>query len=340
MLRSASRLAVLIGGTVLGIVLLVLLLRSVNGAQLAQDFARANYLYLAAAFVFMVINWVLKVPRWALLFGSEAPGPNTLFGAMNVGYAINSLLPARLGELVRAYWVRDQGHVSMVKTLSTIALERVTDGVTLLVLLLLVAPTVAFPRALLKPAFSLGAIFVAALLAMAVLAYASGDETGYVGRMFSWMERGKLAPAGRLGRQITAGLQVLRSGRDLALVVLYTLIIWAANGLMVWLILRSFHIDVPIQAGYLLTAVLNLGMAVPSSPGYVGIFEYLMVLTLALFHIGHTPALAAALALHAFSFVPVTVVGLIYLAHAGVGVTTLLLRSSAGGRPSPEESSI
>lgn len=331
MLRSWSRLALLIGGTALGIVLLVLLLRSVNGAQLGDDLTHADYRYLAIAIVFLLINWLLKVPRWSLLFGADAPGFNTLFGAMNVGYAVNSLLPARLGELVRAYWVRDRGEVSMVKTLSTIALERVTDGVTLLIVLLLVAPTVAFPKALLKPALSLGAVFVAALLAMAVLAYASGQETGFVVRLFDRLERGRLAPAGRIGRQITAGLQVLRSGRDLALVVLYTLIIWASNGLMVWIVLRAFHIDVPLQAGFLLTAVLNLGMAVPSSPGYVGIFEYLMVLTLALFGIARTPALAAALAMHAISFVPVTVVGLIYLVHAGAGMTASLLRSSAAG---------
>src|SRR5947209_4644030 len=131
--RIVPRLAVLVGGTVLGIVLLVLLLRSVDFDQLGAALSNADFAYLALALIPFLANWLLKVPRWSLLYGEGGPSWDTLFGAINVGYAINALLPARLGELVRAYWVRDRAGTSMVLTLSTIALERVLDGVTLVV---------------------------------------------------------------------------------------------------------------------------------------------------------------------------------------------------------------
>jgi uncharacterized membrane protein YbhN (UPF0104 family) len=94
-------------------------------------------------------------------------------------------------------------------------------------------------------------------------------------------------------------------------------------------VLRAFHIDAPVTAGFLLTAVLNLGMAVPSTPGYIGVYDFLFVWMLKLYHVAKAPALAAALGMHAISFLPFAIVGIVYLARAGVQMTVQLLRSSA-----------
>ena len=79
----------------------------------------------------------------------------------------------------------------------------------------------------------------------------------------------------------------------------------------------EYGIDVPLLAGFLLTGVLYLGMAVPSSPGYVGVFDYLMVVTLGLYGEPRAASLAAAFAAHVINFVPVTLVGLAYLGRHG-----------------------
>src|SRR5438874_1567441 len=147
--KLLPRILLLLAGTALGAGLLVLLLRSVNLDELGTDFSNVDYRYLALAAPPFALILLLKVARWEILYGADAPGWDTLFGAINVGYAINSVLPLRLGEVVRAYWVRDRTGISMVRTLSTIALERVMDGVTLVLLFVLTAPTVAFPRQLL-----------------------------------------------------------------------------------------------------------------------------------------------------------------------------------------------
>jgi uncharacterized protein (TIRG00374 family) len=334
---TAGRVLFLLGGTALGVVLLVLLLRSVDLGALGDAFSTVDYTYLALEILPFLINWLLKVPRWSLLFGEDAPGWDTLFGAMNVGYAINALFPARLGEIVRAYWVRDRAGAGMVQALSTIALERVLDGTTLVILLVLMLPTVPFPHELLGPALTLGAVFVIVLIVMAAVANSEGGDSA-VGRLADRLEGGRLLPAGKAIRQVVAGLHALRDRRALALVLLYTAVIWASNAVFFWLMVRAFHLDVPFAAGILLATVLNLGMAVPSSPGYVGVFEYLTVLTLGLYGVGagsvqhpSAPALAPALALHVFAFGPVTVVGLVYIARAGVSVTVQMVRSGAGG---------
>lgn len=323
-----TRLLLLIAGTGLGIALLIFLFRSVNLNQLGTDFSTVNYSYLAIAVVPFLFTLLAKVPRWALLFGEDAPNWDTLFGAMNVGYAVNALLPARLGEIVRAYWVRDRSGVSMMHTLATIALERVIDGITLLIVLLIMATTVALPLKLLGPALTIGVLFVIALVLMVWLAHGSSREGHVFSRMMQRWESGRWALVAGVVRQIVAGVQVLRSRRAIVLVLTYTFVTWASNAVLIWLVLRAFHIEAPLAAGILLTAVLNLGMAVPSAPGYLGVFDYLMVLTLSLYGIHHTPALAAALAFHAIAFVPVTIIGLFYITRSGFQMTLKLLRTS------------
>jgi uncharacterized protein (TIRG00374 family) len=327
--RIVVRALLLLLGTGIGIALLALLLRSINPRQLGNDFANADYRYLLLAIIPWLAALMLKVPRWRLLYGADAPRWSTLFAAMNVGYAINTLLPARLGEVVRAYWVRDRTGVSMVRSLSTIAVERVTDGVAVVIMLVATVPTVAFPRALLGPALTLGAIFFAVLIGMGVLAFSSGQTEGRLARFLRTLEQGRFAVAVRMMTQVFAGLHALRSRRSIALLALYTVLIWTSNVLLSWVALRAFHLAVPFPAAILLTSVLNLGMAVPSSPGYVGVYEYLMVLTLSLYGIAHTPALATAFAYHVISFVPIAIIGLMYIARSGVESTVQMVRVGA-----------
>jgi uncharacterized protein (TIRG00374 family) len=326
--RLLPRILLLLAGMVLGVGLIVYLLRSVNLAQLGASFAHVDYLYLVLTIPFFVANLVLKVPRWALLFGDEAPGFDTLFGAINVGYAVNALLPARLGDLVRAYWVRERAGLGMVRTLSTIALERVLDGITVLALFLVLAPTVALPANVRGSALAAGVVFVLVLVVMIALAYLSNRENQFT-RFLRRLEMGRGAIVAHAIRQVAQGLRALHSRRTVALVVLYTLVIWGTNCVILWLVVRAFHIDAPFAAGALGTAVVNLGMALPSTPGYLGVFDYLTVVTLGLYGVARTPALAAALIFHAIAFIPVTVIGIIYIARAGLQVTLQMVRGNS-----------
>lgn len=327
-LRLASQLLFLVAGVALSAGLIIVLIRSVNVGRLGSDFRHANYLFLVATIPTFAANVLFKVPRWGILFGDDAPGWDTMFGAINVGYAVNTLLPARLGDFVRAYWIRDHAGIGIVRTLSTIALERVTDGIAVLALFLILAPTVAFPAGVRSSALLAGVLFVAVLLVMVALVYSMSRDNA-VARLVQRHEEGRWGMAGRAIRQLTNGLRALNSIRAILLLILYTMIIWGSNALLLWFILRAFHLDAPYAAGLLSNSVVSLGMTVPSTPGYIGIFDYLIVITLGLYGIGKTSALAAALVFHAIAFIPVTIIGIIYIARAGLRVTTQMLRSGA-----------
>jgi uncharacterized protein (TIRG00374 family) len=323
------RIGLAAAGTALGVVLLVVLLNNVKLDQLQADIAGADVGLLALAFVFYTVNLLIKVPRAALLYGDDAPSWDTLFGAINIGYGLNAVLPARLGEVARAYWIRERAQISMVRSLSTIALERVIDGVAVLILLLAMVPTVAVPAKLLGPALTVGVAFIAALVGMVVLAHQSTGENNLVSALVARLEGGRWSAIGVAIRHVIIGLQVLRSRRAVLLLALYTGITWGSNIFFGWFVLRALHIGVPLTAGALLIATLNLGMSVPSTPGYVGVFEGLAVLTLNLYNVPKTQALAAALVLHVMAFAPSTVIALFYLSRAGFQSTLQLVRASA-----------
>lgn len=287
---------------------------------LARAFAQVDYTYLLIALVPFLLTFGIKVTRWGLLFGRDAPTWRALFEAISVGYGVNTILPLRLGEVITAYWVRDRSQVGMARTLGTIAVERITDGVAVLLILVVFAPTVAFPPALIAPTVVIGGLMVAGLASLVVVALVSEPQAGWMERAILRLRATPLRLVVDMLAQAFTGVRALRQPSAFSLYLLYTVIIWVSNSVLFWLLVRAFHLDVPLSAGFLLTGVLFLGMAVPSSPGYLGVFDYLMVLTLSLYNVKHADAVAAALAAHFINFVPVTIVGLALLAWHGQGV--------------------
>jgi uncharacterized membrane protein YbhN (UPF0104 family) len=208
----------------------------------------------------------------------------------------------------------------------------VVDATAVLVIFVAFAPTVALPRTLLRPALVVAALSIVALaLLIAAVVWSRRQHASTA--LLRW----KIMRAPRVAgiiQQMLLGVRVLGERHVLLPFTTYTAVIWLSNSVLYWLIVRAFHLDVPLSAGFLLTGVVSLGMAVPSSPGYLGVFDYLVVLTLGLYSVAHAPAVAAALAAHFINFVPVTLVGLGLIAHRGgsaaLGVLTV---RQPGGPP-------
>jgi uncharacterized membrane protein YbhN (UPF0104 family) len=101
----------------------------------------------------------------------------------------------------------------------------------------------------------------------------------------------------------------------------WSLAIWGVSALFVYSIMLAFHIDAPVTAAVLLLCATNLGMAVPSSPGYVGVYHYLVVTSLSLFGVERELALSYAFVLHLLAFLPVSLLGAFYVAKGNWTLT-------------------
>lgn len=314
--RTVARWTYLSFGLALGALLLLLALQSVDAAALADALAATDPLLLLLGLLTVGATIVAKALRWRLLFYPQhrTQSWTVLTSALVIGQTVNFLLPARLGELARAYLAGEAEGQGKLLALGTIVVEKLLDGLTLLLLLALLFVVVPVPDWLRLSGGISALVLVILLLAVLLL-------TGQRRRLLGAMDRaGDVVPAlERLGlRRRTAaladGLSALQSGWVNVRLLLWTAGIWLLAGLSNYLILLALRIEVPLLiASLVVLVVVHLGMVVPSTPARIGVFHYLCLLSLSLLGVEQSVALAYGFVLHGVVVLPVIVAGLLCL---------------------------
>jgi uncharacterized protein (TIRG00374 family) len=311
--------------------LVVLFLRNVDLRHVAGEIIRARMRWLLVSLVAAVLSIVFRALRWQYLLeplGHASFGNS--FRATAVGFAANSILPARAGEVIRPYFLARHENMTATGAFATIILERVLDVLTVLVLLALsvfvfnrgvgVANPTAFAAMKWAGATALGGSIVA-LVVMFVLA---GDP----GRIGRWMTRLEQAVpstlAGLIGsvaEKFSRGLGAVRRPGRLFVALLWSFPLWLTIAAGLWAVSEAFRIDVPFTGSFLLVAILVIGVAVPT-PGAIGGFHeaYRLGATM-FFGAPDNAAVGAAIVAHLFSVGPVLVLGLFFAAQVGLNLS-------------------
>ncbi len=300
-----------VAGLAISMAALFLAFRGVEWSGVGDSLGEANYALLAAAVPLLILLTVFRAQRWRLLFRPDASvSLMAAFGSLNIGYMANNVLPFQLGELARAYVLGEWQQVSKVRALSTIAVERIVDTLTLLVLLGLLLPFVDLPRI---AAVTAGIVLVAALAAGGCVVLAVVDRP----RVERWYARiaGQVptrfkAAADRGARSLLDGVSGLRATTVLLPVLGWTVVSWATSSAVLYLILEAFSVDVPITAAPFLLVATTFGFFVPSSPANLGVYDAISIRTLTeVFSVDHEIATSYALVAHALYLVPPTLLG-------------------------------
>lgn len=286
--------------------------------------SQANYVYaIPAVAVYFVGVWFRAV-RWQVLLGPLRPlSAARLFPVVVVGYMANNVLPARLGELVRAYILGEREGVSKSAVLATIVVERTFDGLTMIIFMLIAGLTVALDDTLRGIMYSSAAVFVVALAAFVVVAASPARAVALITLLLRPLPDKVRRIVADVVAKFVDGLSVLGSIRNVLLVLATSIAAWSAEAAMYWLLGLGFALPVGPQAYLLTTAVANIGGMLPSSPGYVGTFEWFSMTALSVFGLGSDQALSYILALHAFLLAPVTLLGLAFLWRLGLSLRVL-----------------
>ena len=127
----------------------------------------------------------------------------------------------------------------------------------------------------------------------------------------------------RLFGHVANGLAVLKDSKRFVVVLLWTVAHWLTHALGLYLGFLAVGINVPFTAALFLQGILGIGVAVPSSPGFVGVFEGAAKVGLAVYAIPGTLAVSWAIGYHVLSFIPITVLGMWYFARLGLGLKDL-----------------
>jgi uncharacterized protein (TIRG00374 family) len=317
-------------GIAVSVILIGLFIRSTDFGEVKMAFEDVNWwLALASLPVYFLGLW-LRTIRWQYLLRAVKPVRTLrLYPVVIIGLMANNLIPARAGELARAYVLGQRERISKTTSLGTIAVDRIFDGLTLVPMMLIVVAFAShdanFDVGVGSWTVSLnfeGLGIVMAIvfgLALAVLAYLALSEQGRI-LLHKWVHR--FTPHAlkdsveRLLHSFFDGLHALRSPTDLGIAMVMSVLSWTLEATMYYMVARAFGIDEAFYVFLLLTAAANLVIAVIATQGGVGPFELVVSRTIVAFAASDSikpVADAYAIGLHALLLFPIIILGLYFM---------------------------
>jgi glycosyltransferase 2 family protein len=312
-------------GVVVSIVFLALALRGLDFAGFWTTVRQANYWWLIPGIaVYFAAVWA-RTWRWHYMLRHIKQIPlRRLFPVVVIGYMGNNVYPARAGEVLRSYILKRREAVPVSVSLATVVLERLFDGLVMLLFVFVTLPFAPLPSGydVLVSVFSV--IFLVALVVFLALAI----RPERMSSVYAWLVD-RAVPAGLRPRihglfdRFVEGLQSLRSPRELALIFLSSTLIWLGETTKYWFVMWAFYpaMYVPFTVLMLMTAVVNLFTTLPSTPGYVGTFDAPGIAILTAYSVPKTVATGYTLVLHVALWLPITLLGALFmlLDHIGWG---------------------
>jgi glycosyltransferase 2 family protein len=287
---------------------LYLALRHVDSRAVLDAVRSANAPAVLSAVAAMGIVYLLQAYRWRSIsrLGRELPMLR-FFEYVLRSVACNNAVPGRPGDLLRAHWLARGARVTRVRALATVVVDRAADVLTLVVALVVTYGAVDHPGWLRR--LQGGALVLAALLlCLLLLVYRRAGNRGDARRTSGFR---------RVAGELTTAMKQGVAGNGLSIVTTSALA-WAAWAMGAWLVAHSLGVGLSIVGAVFVTAILNLGSMLPSSPGFVGTYQWLSVASLGLLGTGRTEAVAFSLLMQAVWFVPTTIVGGCLALRAGV----------------------
>jgi uncharacterized protein (TIRG00374 family) len=306
---------------VISAVLLFLAVRGVDWTQVLATLRRGRGEFLALACLFLTVSYVIRALRWRVVLSAERRiALMTVFSAMMAGYLGNSVLPARAGELIRSVLLGRQTGLSASYALATTLLERLADAAALVIIGLLGLVVLGtLPEWLLMAAQVTGTLGLVGLAGLWLVRRFDRRLIAHIARL------PVPAPLGtrltELSSQFLLGLSALRNRRRGLTFAALTAVIWMLDVMFALMIGRAFDLPLLVPQAMVLLAALGLASAVPSTPGYVGVYQFVAVTVLIPFGFSRDQALVQVIGLQ----------GVVYGVEIVLGALSLWFLSGSKG---------
>lgn len=309
----------IIGGLV-SVFFLYLALRKVDYSELWTTIQHAHWWYLIPNLVLVVGVMFIRAWRWRLILRPVGDVPYArVYSSTMIGFMVNNVLPARLGEIARAVSLGAKTGLSRSAALATIIIERVYDSLTLLVFLWLVF---AFSRISELTEVSrisyLGWVFLAVNVVLIVILALLQYRNAAVVRAITWLTKPLSEKYRERAREVTVkfakGLRIHHDWPTTLGVVASSLVLWFIMGISNYFIFMALGFDhLPWEASFVVLVVVSLMISIPSTAGYVGVFHWATQISLAVYGLKESQGLAVAIVLHAAQYIPITLLGFYFL---------------------------
>lgn len=316
-------------GIAISVGLLYWAFRDEDLGRIATEIRSADPLLLLIATAFATFIFWIRAWRWRAILEPACKDTSfrSRFAGVTIGAMGNNLLAARAGEFARAYAFSRMEPISIVASFSSLVIERLFDGIFLVMFLFLAMMLPGFPPFQVSGdvSYVTGARMLVFLIALAfaLLFLITLWPDRFVARIEAVVTR--ILPE-KLRRPVidsleafVVGVSSLRDPKLILRAAFWSAAVWTVNALGFWVAFHAFGMDLPLSAGIFFTSCIALAVSAPSGPGFVGIYQAAAQFVLVtLWGQEAAKALALSVGFYISAFIPVTLIGLFYAYRLGL----------------------
>ncbi|MBW2077566.1 MAG: hypothetical protein DRG87_04040 [Deltaproteobacteria bacterium] len=306
-------------GIVISALFTYLAFHNVDLQLLYQSIASTSIPLIIPVVILTFVLYVIRALRWFhLLEPVKKIGFGSLFSSTVIGFAANCVLPARLGEFIRANYIGRMEHISKSSSFGTIVMERLFDTFSILLLFSFVMLFIDFPREWASEGRALRTggliLFLLFLVSIVLIVVLRGKTTAFLRIaekvLFFLPEK----PRHRLVEMLdgfSRGLVLVKGRSKLIAVIVYSLVLWGLYVVQIYVLGLSMGLSLPFMAPFFILVLLCFSVIIPSAPGYIGTFHVACQYGLIFYGFSRGTALSMAIILHAVGFIPTVLLGLL-----------------------------
>ncbi|MBN2407930.1 MAG: flippase-like domain-containing protein [Elusimicrobia bacterium] len=324
-MRFSKRKIAIIIGIPLSILFLYLAFRKVEFSKAVEILKTTNYVYLIPALLAFLCDFTLRAVRWNFLLMpiKKCRFINSL-STVFIGFFANNVLPMRAGEIIRAVMLGEKEKISKTSVVATLVVERILDMFALIILLMIAFFIFPFPDYI-KKIWLIGLVILSiVLLLMYGLIFFQAFTLRIMDKFLHIFPK-------RLGDRIEnmlklfiQGLEIMKKSHYFFISFLLSIAIWLADAAVFFFVAKGMEIH---QVGYMGAAfvmcVIALGISVPSSPGFIGVYEYFGILGCSVLGVDKSVALSFMLLTHVMQILAMSVMGTTFLAREHLSLIQL-----------------
>ena len=298
-------------GVAISAFFIYLVLPSLHLPDVLATLRTANYWWIIPGVAVYIVGLWVRAWRWHCTLRHIKPVPvHRLFPLVCIGYFGNNVYPLRAGEIIRSYVLKRTQEISITSSLATVIIERVFDGLTMLLFVFMALPFAPMPAQYRNLVIVLSVLMLVAAAAFIFMA----ANPKLMNTVYGWVAR-RLLPArirtrtDEIYARFMAGLASLGSGSAVLMIFGTSVIIWLLETVKYWFVMHAFDFSVGFIVLMLMNGLVNLATTLPSAPGYIGTFDTPGIETLVAFGVERNLAASYTLTLHAALWLPVTALG-------------------------------
>lgn len=306
-------------GLVISGLCLYLVFRNTDLGALRESLVAVHYSYLFISLIFIFLFTYFRALRWKYLLDPlKKISTRNLFEIVMIGYLANNILPARIGEIVRAVVLGKSEGISKIASLATIVMERILDVITLIAILIIASKYLPLGGSKNKIIIAATTSVFLLILFLILLKYRQEWLFKTSKRILEPISPKMALQAQKSVHNFMEGLQVLEQGKHLIVITFLSVVIGLMLGGIYYFVTVAFDIQLSLPGLLFLLSIIFLGTMLPSSPGFIGTFHYFCIQALLLLGVkDKNLALSYAIVVHLIQYIPESLFGLFFFWKKG-----------------------